>query len=344
MEPLKWEKVAEVPPPIFIVGAPRSGTTLTARILGRHSRVFMPGETHFFDDIYARRRDLGDLKNPDSVLRVAGQLRTLYGRYQEKPDQDRIDKLLQKREVVEELSRCRTYKELFSCFMGVQMQSAGKERWGNNVPKDIFQIKEIVSFYPDAKILICIRDVRDFLISYQHKWRIAEGDNAERLTSLYHPVLTSLLWQASVRQIERIRNIIPKENLMMIRYESLVQNSKELVRDVCRFIGEEFETDMLNIHESNSSFEAGQQGIYSSSVGRWKRQLNNEELYLAQNINKKYLEQIGYHIVDVRVNPWQVARILATLPYGIFRAIYANRDIRGPLLPYLAKRVAALVR
>ena len=51
--------------PVFIIGTPRSGTTLTAKILGRHSNIFMPGETHFFDDVYsvvfgAGSRNLGD--------------------------------------------------------------------------------------------------------------------------------------------------------------------------------------------------------------------------------------------------------------------------------------------
>ena len=342
MDLAKNQKIVIPLPPIFVVGAPRSGTTLTARILSRHSRVFMPGETHFFDDIYARRRELGELQNAASIQRVTARLRTLYGRYNEKPDQERVEKLLQKQEVIEKLTRCRTYKELFSCFMQLQMRSTGKVRWGNNVPKDIFQIKEIVSFYPDAKILICIRDVRDFLISYQNKWTVAAEDSAERLTSLYHPVVTSLLWQASVKQIARIKGTIPRENLMMIRYESLVQNPEKLVREICRFIGEDFEENMLNVEEENSSFQVGQKGIYSSSVGRWRRLLTNEEAYIAQKITGSWLVEFGYTTADLKINPLKVGYMYATMPYGLWRAIHANRAIRGPFLPYVAKRLAAL--
>lgn len=43
--------------PIFVFGIPRSGTTLTAMIIGRHSRLFMSGETHYIDDIYSRRKE-----------------------------------------------------------------------------------------------------------------------------------------------------------------------------------------------------------------------------------------------------------------------------------------------
>ncbi len=44
-----------------MVGTPRSGTTLCASILGRHSTIYMGGENHFFEDIYARREQLGAL-------------------------------------------------------------------------------------------------------------------------------------------------------------------------------------------------------------------------------------------------------------------------------------------
>lgn len=338
----KHEKAAEVPPPIFVVGAPRSGTTLTARILGRHSRVFMPGETHFFDDIYARRRELGGLQDAESIRKVLAGLRNLYRRYEENPDQQRIDKLLQSREVIEKLTRCPSYEELFSCFMEVQMRCVGKVRWGNNVPKDIFHVEDIVSFYPDAKFFVCVRDVRDFLLSYKNKWKNTGEENADRVRRLYHPVVTSLLWKASVKQILRIRNLVPRENLMTIRYESLVQNPKLLVREICRVLGEEFEEDMLNVDEENSSFETGQKGIYSSSVGRWRRLLTNEEVYVAQAIAGSLLAEFGYAPSELSINPWKVGYIYATVPCGLGRALHANAAIRGPLLPYVLKRVAAL--
>jgi Sulfotransferase family len=336
------KRTAKVPPPIFVIGAPRSGTTLTAKILDRHSRIFMPGETHFFDDVYARRRELGDLQDAESVRKVLERLTTLYRRYDEKPDHERIERLLQTDDAVEKLTRCASYKEILSCFMEMQMRFAGKMRWGNNVPKDIFHVKDILTFYPDAKFVVCVRDVRDFLLSYKNQWRNIGKEHADRIRSLYHPVVTSLLWMASAKQIMTIQDLVAEENLMMIRYESLVRSPEKVVRQICRFIGEEFEYDMLNVDEANSSFEVTEKGIYSSSVGRWRRRLTNEEIYIAQNITKGSLEKLGYATADVKINPLKVCYLWATLPYGLWRALHANRAVREPLLPYLARRIAAL--
>ena len=85
------DKCANQKKPIFIVGTPRSGTTLAAKILGHHSNVFMPGETHFFDDIFSNSTEFGSLKYSDSINKVSVRLFDLYGRYYEPDDQQRIE-------------------------------------------------------------------------------------------------------------------------------------------------------------------------------------------------------------------------------------------------------------
>src|SRR6185369_1489840 len=48
--------------PIFIVGAPRSGTTLLRNMLNRHPRIAICRETVFFENVYQRRRTFGSLR------------------------------------------------------------------------------------------------------------------------------------------------------------------------------------------------------------------------------------------------------------------------------------------
>lgn len=324
------------------MGTPRSGTTLIARILGRHSRIFMPGETHFFDDIYARREELGDPRDPQAMKRIFASLSTLYGRYNEPDDQDRIAELFLEPAVVKMLQTCHSYRELFSMFMDVQTRHVGKKRWGNNVPKDIFSIKEIVSFYPDATILICLRDVRDFLLSYQYKWRITSQEHVRRLKRLYHPIVTSLLWKSSVKQIATVRTLVPETNLMIVRYESLVTQPEEVVRDICMLLGENFEVEMLDVETHNSSFHEQTTGIFSAAVGRWRTQLSKEEIYLAQKLTHRELVALGYITEAVNANPYKLARAVMTLPYALWRGLDANKEMRGPLVPYLLRRARAL--
>ena len=193
--------------PIFIVGTPRSGTTLTAKILGNHPHLFMPGETHYFLEIYSRQKEIGDLIDDASREILWQRLIQLYGKYNEPDDQERIDRLLENEEVRSTLKHSlHSYEDIFRVFMDVQMKSQGKQRWGNNAPKDIFYVNEIKTLFPNAKLIICVRDARDFLGSYKSKWKATADTQVNRLKKLYHPLITSLLWKASMRMVPAIKN------------------------------------------------------------------------------------------------------------------------------------------
>ena len=58
-------------PPVFIVGSPRSGTSLLRNMLNRHPSLAICAETHFNHYVYKRRRafgDLSDLKNRQRLV------------------------------------------------------------------------------------------------------------------------------------------------------------------------------------------------------------------------------------------------------------------------------------
>jgi len=331
--------------PIFVVDAPRSGTTLTARILGRHSRMFMPGETHFFDDIYTRRHDLGNPGEAPAAVAIAARLSTLYERFNEPDDQQRIEALggeAALRRMVE--TSCRTYGDVLSRFMQLQMQSHPTQvRWGNNVPKDLFHVRDILTCYPEAKFIVCVRDIRDFLYSYRYQWKKSSPDHAERIKKLYHPIVTSLLWKAAIKQIRVAQELVPLDNLMIMRYEDLTTAPEATVRTLCQFLKESYEDEMLQVETHNSSFGVQERGIFSTSNQRWKQHLAPEDIYIAECIARSEMAQLGYVAAHVRPNPLKLLGTIASFPYTLGRALHANRHLHGPFLPYLQRRLVAFL-
>jgi hypothetical protein len=342
---VKLKDKKNMQPPIFIVGPPRSGTTLTAKILGRHSRIFMPGETHFFDDIYARRGEVSGIGNSVNVQEVIQRLSNLYHRYYEPEDQQRIEILFQDSRTFDGLeAQMMDYKHIFAWFMEIQMRSEGKQRWGNNTPRDIFNIKDILNFFPNAKIIICVRDIRDFMVSYQNKWRQVPKAYWNRMQNVYHPVVTSILWKASIRQINYIKDVMSKENYIIIKYENLVEKPETVVAEICNVIGEEFEDDMLDITFSNSSFDLRERGIFSSSIGRWQEILHPEEVAIAHTIAGKELRQFGYEVPKVDCSVLKLFRIFVNTPFAFFKACKVTSNTRGDMLRYFIRRSMALLK
>lgn len=329
--------------PIFVVGTPRSGTTLIARILGKHSRIYMPEETPFFHDIYSRRGCfLGELTVGAVRRGVADNLLSLHAKYNSPGTQHLVKKVFSDKAVLHQLYEdCDSYKSMFSFFMAQLAGNEGKTRWGNNVPNDIFYIDEIMSLYPNAIILICVRDIRDFLVSYKEKWRRSTGANAERLKNLYHPLLTTLLWKSSMRLIPEVLSKVPEGNAMLVKYEDLTTNPQEILQSICQTLGEEFESDMLNIETNNSSTLTQQRGIFASSVGRWKTSLDPAEATIAQWFARKELLELGYGMEQLPISFGKAAGILASFPFAAVRAVFANRNRRASLVPYLIRRLSS---
>jgi hypothetical protein len=329
--------------PIFVVGTPRSGTTLTARILGRHAGIFIPGETHFFDDIYARRHKLGEPGEARAAAAIAARLSTLYERFNEPADQQRIQTLGGEAALKQMLgTSCHTYGDVLSHFMQFQMRQYPTKRcWGNHVPKDIFYVSDILTFYPDAKFIVCVRDIRDFLYSYQNRWKTTSPENIERIRNLYHPILTSFLWKAAIEQIRVAQALVPLGNLIIIRYEALATRPAATLHTLCQFLKAPYEAAMLRVATHNSSFEVQKPGIYSTSIQRWQQHLSHEQVYIAERIARPQLAQLGYSVTHVKPNLLKLLLIVASFPYALCRALYVNRHLRGPLLPYLKHRVSA---
>lgn len=316
-----------------------------AKVLGRHPRLFMPGETHFFDDVYASRATLGDLSSPVSRESVATKLSDHYRRYWEMPDQERIDAIIRDRPDVWARWRdgMRDYRDALSGFMSMQMEVEGKVRWGNNVPRDIFNLNEILDFYPQAKFVVCARDPRDFLLSYKGKWKVTDGEHISRLRQLYHPVITSLLWKASMRRLAALKSKVPSGNWVVVRYEDMVSDPEDTMRRVCRIVEEDFDLQMLDVSESNSSTGQQQKGIFVSSVRRWRTELSPVEISVAQHLTAQEMRGLGYQREVLKASLPGIAASYGSAPFALFRAIRANADMHGPLLAYLARRVKSLL-
>lgn len=334
--------------PIFVVGTPRSGTTLTSHILRRHPRLFAGGATDFLEDVYARRDSIGDPRTDVAAReRVIERLRTLYRRRGGKLAQQRADRLFAKTDLAEELRRSPGYAELFSTFMECQARDAGKVRWVNHVPRDVFRLGDVMALFPDARIILCSRHVLDFLVSYRDQFRRAgrHGTPAEddRLRKLYHPIATSLLWRASVRVAVEAMTRWP-ERTMLSRYEDLVSDPTRRVAELCAFLGEQFEPDMLNVATHNSSRGQGPQRIFASSVGQWRARLSDSEAWLALTLCGEGLRRLGYELAPVRPRWTEVAGWTASLPTYAIGVMRANSGRRGASISYFARRLDALVR
>lgn len=331
--------------PVFVVGGPRSGTTLMAKILDRHQQVFSPGESHYFEDIWARRKEIGDLQDQAALSLAVARLLTLFGRYNFPQTQSMVDAVVDKETLVEQTRALgEDYGALYYAFMSSLAGNVGKTRFCDDTPKHLYYLHTVLSFFPNAKVIGCMRDPRDFLCSYKNYWmKKTVAQERKRLKTLYNPVITSLLWRSSSNSLLKHVNQCCRGKVLLVQYEELVQDPPEQVGRVCRFLGLDYSDELIGVETHNSSFEPSSSGIFTTSVGRWRTYLSPEEIWWAQTLGKDNMRLLGYEMEAVSPSKRALLLLLMKTPLALAKALYVNTRRRGPLFGYMLRRLSTLL-
>jgi tetratricopeptide (TPR) repeat protein len=219
--------------PVFVVGMPRSGTSLVEQIVSSHPRVFGAGERKDISGIMARISNGG---SPQSPL---GWDLSLMGR-----------------ETAEHIAMLRTL-------------DGDAARVIDKLPDNILVLGHISLLFPNARIIVCRRDLRDVCLSCfinnfssVMPWTCDMDDCASRAVGVE-------------RLLDHWRSIIPTR-FIEVTYETLIRNLEGESRRLIEFLGLDWDPACLDFHTNprqvtTVSYWQVRQPIYDSSVGRWRR-------------------------------------------------------------------------
>ncbi len=213
---------------IFIVGAPRSGTTLVQCLLAAHSEVISFPETHFFERIFSERNLLSrfGIASPHARTNWANLINIL--------DLNLINHRLPITTLFEE-----QYIKAFSDLLDDITIKNGKAHWVEKTPGHLHFIKKIVRVLNDAKFIHILRSGVDVVASlyeisqkYHDPWGM-ELANLDRCIEI---------WK---KDTELSLSFLGKKNHFLVRYDALTKNPAENVKKMCSFLSISFEENML---------------------------------------------------------------------------------------------------
>lgn len=318
-------------PLIFVVGSSRSGTTMMGNVLGLHSRVFMFRELHFFEKLWTGR-DRARSLDPEEAADLAAHLLCIQ-RDGILFQGDRRRYLAEAAEVLRRVPAAdRRPAAVFAAFLRYEAEVNDRAIGCDQTPRNIFYIGEILELYPEARVVVMVRDPRDVLLSQKNKWKMRfAGLNhdpyaeALRLKVDYHPITTTLLWKAAVAAGHRWAGA---ERVHLVRFEDVLEAPERELRAICDFLGLTFEPHMLEVQHVNSSFtgtRAGGRGIDRSVGGRWQTGgLTATEMHLCQRVAGEYMTEFGYAAADVDPNRFALALSLLLFPLKAGLAVLFN--------------------
>lgn len=341
--------------PIFVCGPSRSGTALVRSILNAHSSIHLAGETHYFDDLRPRLKQLATTPLSPELAREAQDYFLALGHrpygHRGEPEHSRIDRT----------DLCARASDLgnsgddyLAAFCSLEAEFEGKALWGEKTPRHVYRVDEMLAAFPNARVICLIRDARAIVASYRD-WRNQGGfdlqkdpGHEEALTTeqrrarrSYHPIIISLLWRSAMRAAIEAQRRFGAERVRLQRYESLPTRSEGEIRDLATWLGIEFEEDMASPPMHNSSYDQFQSkaGVSSAPIDRWRNKLTPSEIASIESVCGAVLEELGYDLLRPRGKSLGVTRYWLTFPICAARAALVNRN-RIPNLPkYVASRL-----
>ena len=209
--------------PVFVVGCPRSGTTLVQTMLDSHPRLSVIYEANFLVDI-----PLGLL----SSLADASEALTLAEAHPN--SQTHSFDTRTARAACRELGITDAAGAM-RVLAASQAFAQGKRRWGNKTPKALLHLAELAIVYPDAQFIHVIRDGRDSACS-------------QARVSGRSVVQGALLWRTGMRTGRRAGLHLGPDRYLEIRLEELLSSPEEQLRRMCAFLGEDFDQSLLHFH------------------------------------------------------------------------------------------------
>jgi len=262
--------------PIFIIGIPRSGTTLLSNMLNVIDAIHFPEETHFFIQKNRYDKHSNYFKNKISFGDFYFSKRRMYNR-----------NLSLSNTMVNKFNLLPSYKEKFEFVLALKGQKKDAVLC-EKTPIHMDCIDDIKSIYPDARFILMIRDPRDIFNSLlKVKWRFV------------------FPYRERIEQYKKLLSISRLENVYSVKYEDLITNPKKELIGICDFLTIDFTEKMYKNFNNKkySNFDLKHEPwkannlkeLDASNLYKWKTNINDLSDYVSNKLQNE-ITDFGYEL------------------------------------------------
>lgn len=270
----------------FLVGCPRSGTTLLQSLLAAHPQIKSFPESHFFETVSRRLSPLG-------LASLQSRERKRLIRFLQEIDRPDLIGLIPKRSIF-----LKHYVRAFVKILDAVTLADGKAVWLEKTPGHLRHTGLIERHIPDARFIHILRNGQDVVASL-HQVR---SEHPRVWTG--PPTIESCLarWNGDVLLSgEQLH----KPHHKLVRYERLVEDPQHILTNLSGFLGVEFRKEMLDRRGSTAaklvlaseSWKDGAltSGIHSGKPSKFDQLFNEEEkMYILSHlVHTEYLDRFG---------------------------------------------------
>jgi hypothetical protein len=316
-------------PLFFIIGRPRSGTTLLRVLFEAHPNVLIPPESPFIISLYKKYGKVNFWDEP-IIKEFCEDL--FKQRYFDKwlIEKDLLHKSLMEVEgenTFQTMFRkvCLTYSSVFEKDEILLI--------GDKNPAYSLFIHRVHKLFPEAKIIHITRDYRDNYLSLIK-------------VNFEVPIVPLVIyrWKFALHQAWKLKKKFP-DLVYSIKYEDLAADPEPRFRELCHFVGIDYDPSVMSFYQKKTEVEQAYAGseeirqvhqslfnpISTSRMNLWQTEMSPRAIRIADLVAGKSAEKAGYKRQYTSYNTGLHLWILPTL---IYASVMYRLILLGDHLPY----------
>lgn len=275
--------------PVFVLGCPRSGTTLLYdMLLSAGGFAVYLAESNVFNVLSLRFGDLGISANLEKLLPVWLQSKLFRASG------------LNARRISEKLrNECRSTGDFLRIVMDEIGREQGMGRWAENSPETVLYLPSVKKNIPEALVIHIIRDGRDVATSLSGLKYVRPLPWENRQSVLG----AAVYWEWIVERAQACGRLYPQDYLE-IRFEDLISSPQSTLDRVGQFIDHDLSYSLIkqvaygSIIKPNTTFASELYQKSFNPIGRWKSRLPPAQTFQVEQVIGTTLNRVGYELSD----------------------------------------------
>jgi len=288
----------------FIIGRPRSGTTLLRSLLDVHSTVIVPLEYPILLRVMRkyRQQNFKNIQQKQWLFHLLTSFKTHKYKFYDALglNENQLHNLIVHHHGT--LSFQQGFQYFIQCCTSARLLE-NPVLLGDKNPVYSFYFQTLMRKFPESKFLFLIRDPR------------GQFHSIKRFDfEISNPFLQAARWKLITKRMLKAHLKFPSRTLI-VRYEDLVENSESKLEEICHFLSLDFELEMLNFHKFRTAYideKIGDQfkrfhssltePISNSKIDLWKSKLNPREVKKIEFVAGNVMKIISYNTSTVKTN------------------------------------------
>lgn len=287
-------------PFVFVVGCPRSGTTLLQRMLDNHPQLAVANDAHFVP-LAVVDEELG--VDPPLTPELVEWVRS-YKRFH------RLG--LGDADVDGAAKGATTYAEFVGRLYTAYAAARGKRLAGEKTPDYVKHLPRLHGLFPGTRFVHIVRDGRDVALSAR-EWAVdGKGPSKLDLWEEEPVAVCALWWQWMVRLGLEGGAAVGPATYHQVSYEELVDRPEEVLAGVAAFLELADSPEMAGFHVGRTKDAPGLSAKSAwlpatRGLRQWREELTDRELALFDQLAGDVLDRLGYPASGVSADEEVVA-------------------------------------